>query len=341
MRKLSLVLTLALLSGMAVGQQAVDVGQETEDSIPEVATPAATHPVERIVTPSYGDLNCAGFLTQQPVPDSTFVAGGLNSPHATRFISGEVVYLSGGSYKDGDRLTFVRALRDPNKYEYFAGQRKLIASVGQPYAELAQGHVVDTRHSMAIAQLDYSCSALATGDLAIPFIAHQKISYRSPMRFDVYAPADNKTTGRIVMAKDFDGLLATGSKVYLTIGSNQGVKVGDYFRVVRDYAEDLVDPVDSLSFKASTMEDTQKNPPSFDRQHFNWKSKGPAIHVKDMPRRSLGELIVLSTSPTSATGMITFALEDMRVGDRVELEAQEATAQSPMSEPALQSIAVK
>lgn len=341
MRKVSLVLTLALLSGLAVGQQTADVSQETEASIPEVSTPAATHPVERIVTPSYGDLNCAGFLTQQPVPDSTFVAGGLNSPHATRFIAGEVVYLSGGSYKDGDRLTFVRELRDPNKYEYFAGQRKLIASLGQPYAELAQGHIVDTRHSMAIAQLDYSCSAVAPGDLAIPFIAHQKISYRSPLRFDVYALANGKTTGRIVMAKDFDGLVATGSKVYLTVGSNQGVKVGDYFRVVREYGQDLEDPVDSLSFRASTMEDTQKTPPTFDGQRFKWRSKGPAIHVKEMPRRSLGELIVLSTTPTSSTAMITFSLEDMRVGDTVELESQAVAAQTTAGEPAVQATAVK
>jgi hypothetical protein len=341
MRKLSLVLTLALLSGMAIGQQAVDASQENESNIPEVATPAAIHPVERVVTPSYADLNCAGFLSAKGVPDSTFVAGGLNSPHATNFIFGQVVYLSGGSYKDGDRLTFVRELRDPNKYEYFAGQRKLIASVGQPYAELAQGHIVDTRHSMAIAQLDYSCSPVAPGDLAVPFISREKISYRSPLRFDVFVPSNGKTTGRIVMAKDFDGLVATGSKVYLTVGSNEGVKVGDYFRVVRDYEQDLKDPVDSLSFKASVIEDTQKNPPTFDQQHFTWKNKGPAIHVKDMPRRSLGELIVLSTTPTSATAMITFALEDMRVGDTVELESPATTAQAPTTDPAAQAIAVK
>lgn len=339
MRKLSVVLIVALLSGMAVAQQAVDVSQENENNIPEVATPAATHPVERIVTPSYADLNCAGFLSAQALPTTTFVAGGLNSPHATKFVFGEVVFLSGGSYKDGERLTFVRELRDPNKYEYFQGQRKLMASIGQPYAELAQGHIVDTRHSMAMAQLDYSCTPVSPGDLAVPLITHQKISYRSPLRFDVFSLPDGKTTGRIVMAKDFDGLVATGSKVYLTVGSNEGVKVGDYFRVVREYEQDLHDPVDSLSFKASVMEDTQKNPPTFDQQHFTWKSKGPAIHVKDMPRRSLGELIVISTTPTSATAMITFALEDMRVGDTVELEPP--TAQAMKAEPAVQAVAAK
>ena len=342
MRKISVALTLALLTSMAVGQQALDVSHENASSIQEVATVTpVTHPVERMVVPTYADLNCAGFVTQQAVPNSSFVAGGLSTPHETKFASGEVVYLSGGHYKDGDQLSFVRALRDPNEYEYFTGQRKLIEATGQPYAELAQGHVVDTRQGMAIAELDFTCESVVPGDLAIPQIAHQKIIYRQPLRFDVFAPPSGKTRGRIAMAKDFDGELATGSKVYLTVGSSQGVKVGDYFRVVRTYEDEMKDPVDSLSFRATVMEDTQKDPPSLEHHAYDWRKKGPAIEVKDMPQRSLGELIVLSTTPSSATGMITFSLEDVHVGDAVELEAPAASAQAANAEPAVQSINVK
>ena len=64
--------------------------------------------------------------------------------------------------------------------------------------------------------------------------------------------ANHATSGRIVLAKDFDSILGTGAKVYMNVGANQGVKVGDYFRAVRSYEADLQDPVDSLSFKAST-----------------------------------------------------------------------------------------
>ena len=342
MRKVSVALALMFLTGMALGQQALDVSQENETSIQEVATVTpVTRPVERIVVPTYADLNCAGFLTQQAVPDSTIVAGGLNSPHETKFVSGEVVYLGGQQYKEGARLTFVRPLRDPNEYEYFAGQRKLIAATGQPYSELAQGHVVDTRQGMAIAQLDFACEPVVPGDLAIPFIQHQQMTYRQPLSFDVYAPSNGKTSGRIVMAKDFDGQLATGSEVYLTVGTNQGVKVGDYFRIVRTYEDDFKDPVDSLSFKATVMEDTQKNPPAVGHEWYNWRSKGPSIEVKDMPRRSLGELVVLSTTPTSATAMITFSLEDVHVGDGVELEPPAGPAQAENAEPPVQSISVK
>ena len=48
--------------------------------------------------------------------------------------------------------------------------------------------------------------------------------------------------------------------------------------------------------------------------------KLPAGKLSELPRRVVGELIVLSTQPSSATAMITFSLEDIHVGDRVELE---------------------
>ena len=46
------------------------------------------------------------------------------------------------------------------------------------------------------------------------------------------------------------------------------------------------------------------------------------IHVADMPRRAVGEIVILTTTPTTATGMVVFALEDVHVGDSVELDPQ-------------------
>ena len=85
-----------------------------------------------------------------------------------------------------------------------------------------------------------------------------------------------------MLAKEFDLLLGNGSKVYMNLGASQGIKVGDYLRAVRTYEADLRDPVDSLSFKASATEDTQKNPPSIQGHMFS-KTKGPAIQVAICP----------------------------------------------------------
>ena len=129
-----------------------------------------------------------------------------------------------------------------------------------------------------------------------------------------------KFTGAIVMGKDFDSELGTGHKVYLNVGANQGVKIGDYFRAVRSYEADLKDPVDSLSFRAAIAEDTQKKTPSVDPNLFEPRSNGPVIHVRDLPRRAVGEIVILGVTNTTATGMIVFAMEDVHAGDNVELD---------------------
>jgi hypothetical protein len=314
---------LLLFSGMALGQQSEP--SPTPEATADVATTATTHPVERVVVPTYADRYCAGFVSKQPLPDNTFVAGGLHSPHATKFVNGEVIYLMNSNFKEGDKLTLLRELRDPNRFEGFDGQNALLAATGQPYAELGHAKIVDTRHKMAIAQIDFSCEPVVPGDLVVPYVERDKLSFSSPVRFDRFAPS--KRAGRIVLAKEFDNIMGMGAKVYLTIGSDQGLRVGDYLRISRPYSTDLHNPVDSISFKATTAEDTLLHPPSTDTgSKFGMgRGKGPVIKVQDMPSRALGELIVLSTTRSSATGMITFALEDVHVGDDVERETAEPT----------------
>ena len=48
--------------------------------------------------------------------------------------------------------------------------------------------------------------------------------------------------------------------------------------------------------------------------------RGPKIYVKDLPRRIVGQAVVLNVTPTSATAMITVALEDIHLGDGVEVD---------------------
>jgi hypothetical protein len=123
------------------------------------------------------------------------------------------------------------------------------------------------------------------------------------------------------MAKDFDTVLGPGVKLYVNMGSNQGLKVGDYLRAVRTYGATLEDPVDSISFKASSNEDTQRRQASVEPKRFT-RTGGPEIHVRDLPRRAVGEVVVIGTTPTTATAMIVYALEDVHLGDGVEVDEQ-------------------
>jgi hypothetical protein len=318
MKKTSLLLVL----GLAIGVSAEQPPSPPEQNLPQgtVAT-NLNFPAERIISPTRSDLNCAGFVNPGLLPNANYVMGGLDTPNTTHYGDGEVIYLNGKGFEVGKRYAIVRELRDPNRYEMFPGQFAMIRAMGEPYADLGVMRVLDTRGQHAIAQIEFSCSAIVPGDVVLPYVEKSRLPAHSPILFDRFAPRNGKTSGRIVLAKDFDTVLGTGNKVYLNFGANQGVKVGDYFRAVRSYEADLHDPVDSLSFKASVAEDSQAKPPVIEKGMFA-SGKGPTISVADFPRRAVGEVVILSTTPTTSTGMIVFALEDVHVGDGVELDPQ-------------------
>jgi hypothetical protein len=320
MKKTGLLLILSL--AIAAQAQQAEPAPAEQSAADGTTLTTTTFPFERVETPTATDMYCAGFISHDLLPNSNYVAGGLESPGTSKFVKGDVIYLTGSSYQPGQQFTVLRELVDPNKYELFAGQHSMLKAAGQPYYEVARVQVIDARHKTAVARVNFSCDPVNPGDILVPFVEKPTIAFHPPSRFDRLALANGKVSGRILMAKDFDGELANGVKVYLNVGGNQGVKIGDYFRAVRSYSADLKDPVDSLSFKASTSEDTQKKQPSIDPKLLT-KTNGPTIHVADFPRRAVGELVIIGTTPTTATGMIVFAMEDIHVGDAVELDEQQ------------------
>ena len=317
MKKTGLLLLLA--ATFAVAQQSTTATTPDTDGIVHTS---ANVPYVRFQTPTQADIYCAGFITKDRIPNANYVNGGLETPASTKFEIGELVYLAGSGYQPGQLYSIVRELRDVNEYELYPGMRKVLNSTGRPYGEIGRVRILDTRNRSAIAQVEFSCDPINPGDVAVPFVERTPISFHVPGHFDRFAPPSGKLSGRVVLGKDFDGTLGTGMKLYMNMGSNQGVKVGDYFRVVRPYTATLHDPVDSLMFKAAMSEDTQMRPPSFDA-NFMTRSKGPNIHVADLPRRAVGEVVVLNVTPTSSSAMLVFALEDVYAGDWVELDEQQ------------------
>ena len=319
MKKTGMLLLLMVMATLAVAQQSTTA--ITPDASGIVNT-SVNVPFVRFQTPTAADIYCAGFLTKDRVPDANYVNGGLQTPTSTKFESGELVYLAGTGYQAGQLYSIVREMRDANEYEVYPGERKVLAAAGHPYGEIGRVRVVDTRSHSAIAQVEFSCDPINPGDVAVPFVEKPPVTFHVPGHFDRFAPSNGKLSGRIVLGKDFDTVLGTGMKLYMNMGSNQGVKVGDYFRVVRSYTATLRDPVDSLSFKAQTSEDTQMRPPAFEANRFT-KTKGANIHVGDLPRRAVGEVVVLNVTPTASSAMVVFALEDVYAGDTVELDEQQ------------------
>jgi outer membrane protein OmpA-like peptidoglycan-associated protein len=309
MKQWLVVFCLLGLAIAAAGQQASQMAPGTVGGVP------SSNLVVRGKSPTYSDLNCAGFISSQSIPNSNYVAGGWESPDATRFAERDYVYLGGVPLQEGSEYSILRELKDPNKSELFKGQHAVLAGMGNAWAELGRVKVIGHANKVSIGQVMFSCDSMVPGDVAIPYVERPSVPFRRSSRFERFAQPNGLPEGRIAMAKDFDYIVGTGQKVYLTVGADKGIKPGDYFRVVRSSTAVYHDPVDSLSRLADVAEDTQKHAPS-----YHGTGSGVKIDANEYPRKALAELIILNVTPKSATGMITYALEQAQVGDTVELE---------------------
>jgi hypothetical protein len=258
--------------------------------------------------PTPNDMYCSGFLSSEPVPDKWFVAGGHNSPDQTRYgAQSDTIFIHGQGLKEGDRYQIVRHVKDTNHYEVYRGQKAAVRNAGEPYFEMGIYRVTEVQKDTAIAVPELSCADVIPGDLVIPFTERETPVLRK-VALERYAPPNGKLVGRIVMAKEFDSFLGSKYKAYLSIGEDKGLKPGDYLRATRTYSYTYRDFEAGLSLKASDNEDTQVHP-----------KKLPHGDVSSLPRRTLGDMIVLQVHKHSATAMVLTSLEDIRIGDGVEL----------------------
>ncbi len=276
---------------------------------PSAPAQATTNLVERVPAPSYSDMYCSGFISKQDYAKGSMFVAGAESPNQTQFYQGDYVFLEGSGYQEGSRYSILRELRDPNKSRAFPGQGGAISDLGQPYAELGRVRVTALRGNTAIALVEFSCATMVAGDLVVPFQEKPPVTFRPNRPFDRFPASAGSVTARIVMAKDFDYVLGTGHKVYISAGADKGVKVGDYFRAVKSFDPAKADEVERLSYKVAQSEETQKHPLSVS-----------SLKYAELPKKALAEMIVIDVTPTSSTAMITFSVESVTVGDTVELE---------------------
>lgn len=269
-------------------------------------------------TPAPDDMYCSGFITTQTVPESHYVVAGQNSPDQADYATiGDRIFIWGGSdLKPGDRMQIVRHVRNPNHYETYSGEKAAVKKVGEPYFERGIVRVVEVQKNVAIAAPELSCAEIMPGDLAVPFAEREKPTFRA-VTLERFTPPNGKATGRIVMANEFDSSPGATQKVYLNIGEDKGLKVGDYLRVTRTYDYVYRELESGLSAKARVMEDTMYHAPKLHKDN-----------LKDLPRLTLGDIIVLHVHPRSATAMVITALEEIRVGDGVELMDVSGTPES-------------
>jgi outer membrane protein OmpA-like peptidoglycan-associated protein len=301
-----LVLALATLFAAA---QACAQQQNTGEGMQQHASTEVIGAKQVVQGPTYEDVYCAGYLTTQPPQVLGHLVAGWNYPHTQTYGTHDYLYLQAKNLEPGKTYEIVREVKDPNHMRLYKGQLYALERAGRLYFEMGSVKVKEQRGDIAITEVNFACDGMMPGDLVVPMPERTIPPYHGKMEWDRFAPPNGKTTGRILLARDYEVLIGDRSKVYLDIGANRGLKVGDWFRVTRDYAADREDPADMISFGPRDMvSDEQQHPQRLKMQDLH-----------KLPRRSLGELVITDVTPKSATGVVTFALEEMFIGDGVEM----------------------
>jgi hypothetical protein len=258
--------------------------------------------------PDASTVYCSGFYTDQKISDELRLISGEQSNYKITFAQGDYVYMNRGlnqGVKEGDRYSVVRPVSEPVEVPWFKWQLKLMKAMGTAYADAGQIRVVKVHPNVAIAQVAFSCGYMQRGDIVRPFEERPTPPYKDAGKFDHFAPVSGKPVAMVVAATGFHEVSGKNETIYINLGTSQGVKVGDYFRVFR--------------YAGSTSESAPQTK-SYQYMMYGFGSAPKRYAWNDLPREVLGEGIVLNASHNSSTVMITFNSVEIYTGDYVELE---------------------
>lgn len=325
-----LLLSLALLSAFAIAINA----QERERA--QVVVPT-THQEQRIADKTR--LYCAGYIRNQTMPHMPEIVGGLEEQEQRRFADGDIVYINAGSQQgiqEGQNFQIIRPRGDVKGVF-----RKKPGFLGTYVQEVGQLQVFKVRQNTSAAQITFTCDTALLGDLLAPVPERESPLQRTDANLDVFADPSGKATGRLIMGKDNREMITRNDIVYIDLGSEDQVKNGDYLTIYRPLGEGNITRIDNEEMarnRAGGFQSDRFRGGGIGNQ-ANRAKDGSAVvkaenryndrpvttrevkrHRPDMPRKIVGEIVVIDVQLRTATAIITRVAGEVHTGDWVEIQ---------------------
>jgi hypothetical protein len=205
------------------------------------------------------------------------------------FRTGDSIYLySRGNTKFsvGDQFSTVRPAKEVFRTTRYNGEHWSIRGLGKPYEDTGRVQVTHVTPEGAVAEVRFNCGPIYPGDIALMY-QPRSIPQYVPAKLDRFALPNGKMRGTIVAARNNYGALKNGDIVYLSLGQENGAKVGQLYRV-----------------------------------YYSPSSPGrwAAFGYPPEPRETVGEIVVLSAQEKSSAAIIVTSTRDIDLGYGVELE---------------------
>jgi hypothetical protein len=287
---------------------------------------AARTPVAR-----ESETACGGFIEQTPQAASGQLVGGYGETESRAFAQGDMVYIDAGSQagvREGQEFTVTRPRGR------FSSKFSKKGTLGVYTQEIGRVRVVRVRERVSVAQVVRACSDLLLGDLLRPYAQREAPPVRTDAALDLFAEPTGKQTGRIVLARDGRESLTRDDVVYIDLGAEDNVKVGDYLTVFRPISHGTLasygDEITANSRRGYQSDELRGGGFSIQAQRVSDvggpKSgstvKTPSIKRRrpPVPRKVVGEIVVLRVEGRTATAVVTRTAQEIHTGDSVEIQ---------------------
>lgn len=276
------------------------------------------------------NLYCAGYVESGEVNTANEIVGAEDEQEQNIYAQGDNVYISMGTnrgVKVGDMFSVIR----PRGRVETRWTKK--NNLGFYVQEVGAVEIINVKAEVSVARVVSSCDNLLLGDLLQPTPVRSSPLFEKRPMLDVFADPSGKTSGRIFMARDGRELIGREQVVYIDLGTEDSVQVGDYMTIYRSLGKGnlfINDEDEAISAREEGFQSETYRGGKFSNQaarKSGSKANGRIIKTEDAKegrqkglRKVVGELVILNVREKTATAVITRTAQEIHPGDRVELQ---------------------
>ena len=275
------------------------------------------------------NLYCAGFIQKAPIDTSQSIVGAVEEQEQFMFTERNYVYISAGENKGvkvGDIMTVVR----PRGQVKSVWTRK--GDLGWYGEEVGALEVVSVKANVSAARVKKACDDIMLGDLVQPMGERSAPVYHERPTMDLFRDSSGKAVGRLLMARHNGDLIARDFIVYIDLGAEDNVQVGDYLTVFRPLGDggpwmgewgesaSARDEFDSFEYRGgrfSNLAARKSGETAKGKVVTTYKAKDGR---PDFLRKVVGEMVILNVKERTATALVTRTAQEIHPGDWVEVQ---------------------
>lgn len=326
----------ALFSFVCLLALAFTANAQSPTPTPQVVMPSLAQP-QRVTGKS--SLYCAGYIRYQRLAHMPEIVGAEEEQEQRTYADGDIVYLNAGSQqgiKEGQNFQIIRPRGDVKGVH-----KQKRGFLGTYIQEVGQLQVFKVRENTSAAQITFTCDAALLGDLLAPVPDRESPLQRAEENLDRFVDPTGKQTGRLMMAKGNREMVTRSDVVYIDLGSEDQIKRGDYLTIYRPLGTGNLTRVDNEEMarnRATGFQSDRYRGGGFSNQGSRAKDETAFVdangryryrpitsrevkrHRPLMPRKIVGEMVIIDVQTRTATAIITRIAGEVHTGDWVEIQ---------------------